>query len=94
MRRAHAPLLRKSNSGMPSFFALSARLSWMAVPGNTTIPIGRTSSIVSLRLNGAAFRCFVQSVLNAMGVTHQLSAHFCARARKRYDAKSSDPMRS
>ena len=39
---AHPDL--KSNSGMPSFLALSARLSEMPEPGNTTTPIGRVSS--------------------------------------------------
>lgn len=42
---APPPFGRKSNSGMPSFLALSARLSWMPVPGKTMTPIGRTSSI-------------------------------------------------
>lgn len=38
------PLLRKSNSGMPSFLALSARLSVTPEPGKTTMPIGSASS--------------------------------------------------
>jgi len=38
------PPLRKSNSGMPSFLALSARLSLIPEPGNTTTPIGNTAS--------------------------------------------------
>ena len=56
---AHAPPNRQT--GMPSFLALSARLPWMPVPGKTMTPIGSTSSIWSLRLNGAARPCFVQS---------------------------------
>jgi hypothetical protein len=48
---------------MPSFLALSARLSWMPVPGQTMTPIGRASSIASFRLKGAALACFVQSGL-------------------------------
>src|SRR6516164_7604239 len=40
--------------GMPSFLALSARFAEMPEPGNTMTPIGRTSRIRSLRLNGAA----------------------------------------
>jgi len=47
------------NTGMPSFFALSARLSWIPVPGQTTTPIGRASNIASFRLKGAALACFV-----------------------------------
>ena len=35
-------------------------------------PIGRTSSIASLRLNGAALACFVQSGLKAICVTLRL----------------------
>lgn len=56
---AHAP--PNFQIGMPSFFALSARLSWMPVPGKTMTPIGSTSSIWSLRLKGAARPCFAQS---------------------------------
>jgi len=48
---------------MPSLFALSARLSLIPEPGNTTTPIGSTSSSWSLRLNGAAFLCRVNSGL-------------------------------
>jgi hypothetical protein len=48
---------------MPRRFALSARLSWIPVPGKCMTPIGRSSSMASLRLNGAAFACFVQSGL-------------------------------
>ena len=49
---AHAPPYFQT--GMPSFFALSARFAEMPEPGNTMTPIGRTSRIRSLRLNGAA----------------------------------------
>ncbi len=48
-------LWAKHHTGIPSFLALSSRFSWVAVPGNTITPIGRTSSIASLRLNGAPF---------------------------------------
>jgi hypothetical protein len=40
-----------------------------AVPGKTMTPIGKTSSIWSLRLNGAALACCVQSGLKAIGGT-------------------------
>jgi hypothetical protein len=43
---------------MPSFLALSTSLFWMPLPGNIITPIGRISSIWSLRLNGAALACF------------------------------------
>ena len=59
--RGYPPPLPKLHTGMPSFLALSARLSWMPVPGNTTTPIGNASSMASLRLNGAALACRVQS---------------------------------
>jgi hypothetical protein len=49
---AHAPPFFQT--GMPSFLALSARFAEMPEPGNTMTPIGRTSRIRSLRLNGAA----------------------------------------
>ena len=49
---AHAPPYFQT--GMPSFFALSARFAEMPEPGNTMTPIGRTSRTRSLRLNGAA----------------------------------------
>jgi hypothetical protein len=35
----------------------------MPLPGNTMTPIGNAASMASLRLNGAAFACFVQSGL-------------------------------
>ena len=53
---AHAP--PNFQTGMPSFLALSARFAEMPEPGNTMTPIGRTSSIWSLRLNGAAPKRF------------------------------------
>src|SRR5690606_38142912 len=65
-------------TGMPSLRALSARFSWIPVPGKTRTPIGRTSSIWSLRLKGAALPCLVQSGLKATCVTCRLSAHFAA----------------
>jgi hypothetical protein len=52
---ARAPPFAEFSAGMPSLFALSERLSWMPVPGKGMTPIGRTASIASLRLNGAAF---------------------------------------
>ena len=60
------PVLRKSNSGMPSRRALSARLSVTPEPGKTTTPIGSASSIWSLRLNGAALTCCTQSGLKTI----------------------------
>jgi hypothetical protein len=42
---AHAPPFPNFQTGMPSFFALSARFPWMPVPGKTMTPIGRMSSI-------------------------------------------------
>src|ERR1700742_3360250 len=53
---AHAPPSPCFQTGLPSFLALSARLSWMPVPGKWRMPIGRTAIIASLCLNGAAFR--------------------------------------
>jgi hypothetical protein len=47
---------------------LVARLPCMPAPEHTRIPIGNTSSIASLRLNGAALACFVQSGLKAICV--------------------------
>src|SRR5437879_5892625 len=55
---AHAP--PNFQTGMPSRFALSARLSWIPVPGKCITPIGSSSSKASLRLKGAALACFVQ----------------------------------
>lgn len=62
-KRGYAPPLPNAQTGMPRFLALSARLSWMPVPGNTMMPIGKASSIASLRLNGAALAWRVQSGL-------------------------------
>ena len=45
-----APPLPNFQTGMPSFLALSARLSWMPVPGKTMTPIGSTSSICVVAL--------------------------------------------
>jgi Zn-dependent peptidase ImmA (M78 family) len=56
-------------TGMPSFLALSARFSWMPLPGKTRTPTGSTSSMASLRLKGAALACLVQSGLKATCVT-------------------------
>ena len=47
---AHAPPLPNFQTGIPSFLALSARLSWMPVPGKTMTPIGSTSSICVVAL--------------------------------------------
>lgn len=62
---AYAPPLPNCQTEIPSLRALSARLSWMPVPGKTMTPIGITVSMRSLRLNGAALACFVQSGLKA-----------------------------
>src|SRR6516165_8896409 len=62
-------------TGMPRRFALSARLSWIPVPGKCMTPIGSSSSMASLRLNGAALACFVQSGLNAICGTFRAVAH-------------------
>src|SRR5262245_63660634 len=64
---AHAP--PQFQTGMPIFFALSARFAEMPEPGNTITPIGRTSRIRSLRLNGAALACRCQSGLKTICVT-------------------------
>ena len=50
----------------------------MPVPGKTMTPIGSTSSIWSLRLNGAALACRVQSGLKAICGTLRLSAQQAA----------------
>ena len=44
---AHAPPLRTFQPGLPSFLGLSAKLSWIPLPGNTMTPIGSASSIAS-----------------------------------------------
>jgi hypothetical protein len=74
----YAPPSPNFQTGMPSFLAPSVRLPWMPVPGNIMTPIGRTSSIASLCLNGAALACFVQSGLNAICGTLRLVAHLAA----------------
>lgn len=63
---AHAPPLPNFQTGMPSLRALSARVSWMPVPGATSTPIGNTSSMASFRLNGAALAWRAQSGLKAI----------------------------
>ena len=73
---AHAPPYFQT--GMPSFLALSARFAEMPEPGNTMTPIGRTSRIRSLRLNGAALACRFQSGLKTTCVTLRLSAQQAA----------------
>src|SRR3954466_13029063 len=65
-------------TGMPSFFALSARLPLTPLPGNTRTPTGIASSIWSLRLKGAAFLCLAQSGLNTTWGTLRLLAHLAA----------------
>ena len=50
----------------------------MPEPGKTMTPIGRTSSIWSLRLKGAALACLVQSGLKAICGTLRLSAQQAA----------------
>src|SRR5882762_1532180 len=69
----HAP--PNFQTAMPSRFALSARLSWIPVPGKCMTPIGSSSSMASLRLNGAALACFVQSGLKAICGTFRVVAH-------------------
>jgi hypothetical protein len=64
-RRSCAPL-PNFQTGMPSLRALSARVSWMPVPGATSTPIGNTSSMASFRLNGAALAWRAQSGLKAI----------------------------
>ena len=51
--RLRAPR-RTASRGCPMALALSARFSLIPLPGNRITPIGRVSSILSLRLNGAA----------------------------------------
>src|SRR3954471_10055826 len=63
---------------MPILRALSARFSLMPEPGNRRTPIGRASSIWSLRLNGAAFLCRAQSGLKATWGTCRWSAQQAA----------------
>ena len=46
----------------------------MPDPGKTITPIGITSSIRSLRLNGAALLCRAHSGLKAICVTFRVSA--------------------
>src|ERR1700739_2918227 len=62
-------------TAIPRRLALSARLSWIPVPGKCMTPIGSSSSMASLRLNGAAFACFAQSGLKAICGTLRLLAH-------------------
>ena len=47
----------------------------MPVPGKCMTPIGSSSSMASLRLNGAALACLVQSGLKAICGTLRLTAH-------------------
>ena len=51
-------------TGMPIALALSAKFSLMPLPGKTMTPIGKVSSSLSLRLNGAALAWRAQSGLN------------------------------
>ena len=50
----------------------------MPVPGKCITSIGSASSMASLRLNGAALACFVQSGFKAICGTLRLSAHLPA----------------
>src|SRR6516225_965307 len=59
-------------TGMPSFLALSARLAEMPEPGKAMTPVGSTSRIWSLRLNGAALLWRDQLGLNAICGTLRL----------------------
>ena len=75
---AYALCVSNRHTGMPILRALSARFSTIPEPGKTMMPIGSASSIASLRLNGAAFLCRVQSGSNATGATLRLSAQQAA----------------
>src|ERR1700676_714092 len=75
---AHAPPSPNFQTGIPSFLALSPRLAEMPEPGNTMTPIGRTSRIRSLRLNGAALAWRVQSGLKTICGTLRVSAQQAA----------------
>src|SRR5208282_2071916 len=68
------------HTGMPSFFALSARFAEIPEPGKAMTPIGSTSSIWSLRLNGAALACLVQSGLKAICGTLRLRSALAVAA--------------
>src|SRR5258705_6777561 len=68
-------LTKRRISKRRSRVASSARLSWIPVPGKYMTPIGISSSMASLRLNGAALACFVQSGLKAICGTLRLTAH-------------------
>ncbi len=74
----YAPPSSNFHTGMPSFLALSARLAEMPEPGKTITPMGSVSSIWSLRLNGAALACLVQSGLKVICGTFRWSAHLAA----------------
>src|ERR1700722_1668538 len=75
---AYAPLFPRRQTGMPSMRALSARLAEMPEPGQTMTPIGRISSIRSLRLNGAALPWRVHSGLKTICGALRLSAQQAA----------------
>ena len=68
----------KRQTGMPRILALSARLAEMPEPGKATTPTDSASSILSLRLNGAALRCRVQFGLKTTCGTLRLSAQQAA----------------
>src|SRR5260364_15055 len=76
--RRYAPPSPNLQTGIPIRLALSARLSWIPVPGNTMTPIGIIVSMRSLRLNGADLACFDQSGLNATCGTLRFVAHLAA----------------
>ena len=59
-RRGGAGYAATRCTGMPSFTALSTRLSVMPEPGNAMTPLGRRFSSSSLRRNGAARPCAFQ----------------------------------
>ncbi len=81
---AYAHCLSNRHTGMPILRSLSARFSTIPEPGKAMMPIGRASSIASLRLNGTAFLCRVQSGSNATGATLRLSAQQAAMRSARF----------
>ena len=63
---AHVERWPNLQTGMPSRFALSARLAEIPDPGKAMRPMGSVSRIWSLRRNGAALPWRVQSGLNTI----------------------------
>lgn len=78
MRRPSRAALAEFPDRNAELLALSARLAEMPEPGKAMSPIGRTASIWSLRLKGAALAWRVQSGLNAICGTLRWSAQRAA----------------